>query len=128
MTASGGLGGRRWDQAGLSATSWRTFGWAMVVVAVLVPVGPAAAEVKSDPSQVTWRLPAVDAASASSLMAVGGGIELVPPMPNIPITLSPGTVVVIEGAAIEVVAGPVTLPPRAALGEAGVGAPVVKRA
>ena len=51
-------------------------------------------------------------------MPGGGVIELAPPMPNMPTTLVPGTVVVIEGATIEVVAVPVTAPPCASMGAA----------
>ena len=90
----------------------------MVAVAVLVPVAPAVVWSESEPSQVTWRLPAEDTASPRSAMPAGGVMELPPPMPKRPTISSPLTVVVTDGAVIDVVAPVVARPPWMSTGAA----------
>src|SRR5581483_8305853 len=65
------------------------------------PVAPGVAWVKSEPSQVTWLEPAVELASARSVMPAGGVMVLPPPMEKKPTTWAAGTGVVSDGATID---------------------------
>src|SRR5581483_1448399 len=89
---------------GVRTTSAPTLGCGLgLAVAVRVPVAPAIAWRESASSQVTWFEPAVELASPRSVIPAGGVIELPPPIEKNPMISPPATVLVTDGATIDVV-------------------------
>jgi hypothetical protein len=94
------------EAAGLNATSCpMLLRWVALVTATLSPVGPALVFRKSAPSDRTAPQPDRVETSYRSTVAAGGVAVPLPSLPKMPTTTAGATLVVIDGAEIDLLSG-----------------------